>query len=95
LVMRGTAPAGDPDTMLNRADPDGPGADTRRRGGTAALFHDRGNGDLPAGHGGRGDQDEADGTVVVLVEHPEGSQLDLARMAVHICPSRALSLVET
>jgi ferredoxin len=41
------------------------------------------------------DQDEADGTVVVLVEHPEGSQLDLARMAVQICPSQALSLVGT
>jgi ferredoxin len=40
------------------------------------------------------DQDEAAGTVVVLVEHPEGRQLDLARMAVHVCPSQALSLAE-
>jgi ferredoxin len=41
------------------------------------------------------DQDEAEGTVVVLVEHPAGSQLDSARQAVRFCPSQALSLAET
>jgi len=40
------------------------------------------------------DQDDTDGTVVVLVERPEGSQLDSARQAVHFCPSQALSLVD-
>ncbi len=41
------------------------------------------------------DQDESDGTVVVLVEHPEDSQLDHARQAVRYCPSQALSVTET
>ncbi len=41
------------------------------------------------------DQDEAEGTVVVLVEHPAGSHLDKARQAVRFCPSQALSLAET
>lgn len=41
------------------------------------------------------DQNEADGTVVVLVERPEGGQLDSARKAVHFCPSQALALVDT
>ncbi|OXM73783.1 MULTISPECIES: ferredoxin [Amycolatopsis] len=39
------------------------------------------------------DQDD-DGTVVVLVEHPEGAQLDSAREAVKLCPAMALSLQE-
>ncbi len=37
------------------------------------------------------DQDE-DGTVTVLIEHPEGEQARSAREAVNLCPSRALSL---
>lgn len=41
------------------------------------------------------DQDETEGTVVVLVEHPAGRQLDNARQAVRFCPSQALSLAET
>ncbi|GHF30427.1 ferredoxin [Amycolatopsis deserti] len=39
------------------------------------------------------DQDD-DGTVVVLVEHPEGGQVDSAREAVKLCPAMALSLRE-
>ncbi|WP_027932509.1 ferredoxin [Amycolatopsis thermoflava] len=39
------------------------------------------------------DQDD-DGTVVVLVEHPEGGQVDSAREAVKLCPAMALSLQE-
>ncbi|MFD4198446.1 MULTISPECIES: ferredoxin [Amycolatopsis] len=39
------------------------------------------------------DQDD-DGTVVVLVENPEGGQLDSAREAVKLCPAMALSLQE-
>jgi ferredoxin len=38
------------------------------------------------------DQSDEDGTVLVLVERPEGDQLAKAREAVHICPSQALSL---
>ena len=41
------------------------------------------------------DQSEDDGTVVVLVEQPENGELDRARQAVRICPSGALSLLET
>jgi ferredoxin len=41
------------------------------------------------------DQDETEGTVVVLVQHPADSQLDSARHAVRFCPSQALSLAET
>jgi ferredoxin len=41
------------------------------------------------------DQDEEDGTVVVLTEEPDSDQLDRARDAVRICPSGALSLRET
>lgn len=41
------------------------------------------------------DQADEDGTVVVLVEHPEDSQLDQARQAVRVCPSQALSLAES
>lgn len=41
------------------------------------------------------DQDEEDGTVVVLAEEPENGELDRARDAVRICPSGALSLRET
>ncbi len=41
------------------------------------------------------DQDDTDGTVVVLVERPAGSQLDSARQAVRFCPSQALSLVDS
>ncbi|GLY71474.1 ferredoxin [Amycolatopsis taiwanensis] len=38
------------------------------------------------------DQSEDDGTVIVLNEHPD--DLEKARVAVNICPSGALSLVE-
>jgi ferredoxin len=38
------------------------------------------------------DQNEDDGTVIVLHEHP--ADLEKARQAVNICPSGALSLVE-
>lgn len=41
------------------------------------------------------DQDDDDATVIVLVGRPEGTHLDAARRAVHICPSQALSLAET
>ncbi|GAB2742748.1 ferredoxin [Salinifilum aidingensis] len=37
------------------------------------------------------DQDE-DGTVSLVLEHPEGEQARNAREAVGLCPSRALSL---
>jgi ferredoxin len=40
------------------------------------------------------DQDDADGTVIVLAAHIEGSQLDKARQAARFCPSQALSLEE-
>jgi ferredoxin len=41
------------------------------------------------------DQSAEDGTVVVLRDHPEDAQTSArVREAVHICPSRALSLVE-
>lgn len=40
------------------------------------------------------DQNEDDGTVVVLIPDPEGDLLASAREAVHLCPSQALSLVE-
>ncbi|EHR63574.1 ferredoxin [Saccharomonospora cyanea] len=40
------------------------------------------------------DQREDDGTVVVLVDRPDGEELDNTRQAVEICPSQALSLVE-
>ncbi|OEV10359.1 ferredoxin [Streptomyces sp. Amel2xB2] len=40
------------------------------------------------------DQDEEEGTVVVLVERPGGGELEGAREAVGICPSGALSLSE-
>jgi ferredoxin len=39
------------------------------------------------------DQSDADGTVVVLREQPpDSAALTRARDAVHLCPSRALSL---
>ncbi|MET1074486.1 MAG: ferredoxin [Umezawaea sp.] len=38
------------------------------------------------------DQSEDDGTVLVLVDEPEGAQLDHVREAVRICPSQAISL---
>ncbi|WP_130344808.1 ferredoxin [Herbihabitans rhizosphaerae] len=38
------------------------------------------------------DQDDAEGTVVVLSEHVDGEALEHARTAVDICPSGALSL---
>lgn len=41
------------------------------------------------------DQSEEDGTVVVLDEHPGNGRLEKAEQAVHICPSQALSLVES
>jgi ferredoxin len=40
------------------------------------------------------DQDEDDGTVVVLVERPGGPELASVREAVDTCPSQALSLTE-
>lgn len=40
------------------------------------------------------DQDEEDGTVVVLAERPEGPALTGAREAVGLCPSGALTLSE-
>jgi ferredoxin len=41
------------------------------------------------------DQSEEDGTVVVLHDEPGGQEAAArVREAVHICPSRALSLVE-
>jgi ferredoxin len=40
------------------------------------------------------DQNELDGTVLVLVEHPENDELAKARQAVYVCPSQALSLIE-
>jgi ferredoxin len=40
------------------------------------------------------DQNEDDGTVVVLNPAPEGDLQAAAREAVQICPSQALSLVE-
>ncbi|EIF00865.1 ferredoxin [Saccharomonospora glauca] len=40
------------------------------------------------------DQNDDDGTVVVLVERPTGEQLENVRQAVELCPGRALSLVE-
>jgi ferredoxin len=40
------------------------------------------------------DQNEDDGTVMVMIEEPEGDQLEAAREAVNICPSQALSLAE-
>ena len=39
------------------------------------------------------DQDD-DGIVVVLVEQPEGADVDLAREAVSLCPSSALRIIE-
>lgn len=40
------------------------------------------------------DQDEEDGTVVVLVDRPREAELASVREAVEICPSQALSLTE-
>jgi ferredoxin len=40
------------------------------------------------------DQNEDDGTVVILIDEPEGDQLAAVRDAVNICPSQALSLAE-
>jgi ferredoxin len=40
------------------------------------------------------DQDDVDGTVVVLAEQPGEDQLAGVREAVDICPSQALSLTE-
>lgn len=40
------------------------------------------------------DQDEDDGTVVVLLERPGESELPTVREAVDTCPSQALSLLE-
>jgi len=39
------------------------------------------------------DQDD-DGIVLVLVEEPEGTDADLAREAVSLCPSGALRVIE-
>ncbi|MGH3762272.1 ferredoxin [Actinophytocola sp.] len=38
------------------------------------------------------DQSDDDGTVVVLVEHVEGEQLEAVEEAVDMCPSQAISL---
>jgi ferredoxin len=41
------------------------------------------------------DQDDRDGTVVILRDDPQDPQTSArVREAVHICPSQALSLVE-
>jgi len=40
------------------------------------------------------DQDEGDGTVVLLTDRVDGVQLERARHAVMLCPSGALSLEE-
>ncbi|SCK08321.1 ferredoxin [Streptomyces sp. WMMB 322] len=40
------------------------------------------------------DQDEEDGTVLVLAERPAEAALDDVREAVGTCPSQALSLTE-
>jgi ferredoxin len=40
------------------------------------------------------DQNDDDGTVVVLVEHVEGEQLKAVEEAVDMCPSQAISLEE-
>ena len=40
------------------------------------------------------DQSEDDGTVIVLVEHPEDGLADSAREAVGLCPVQALSVQE-
>ncbi|GLY93603.1 (4Fe-4S)-binding protein [Actinoplanes sp. NBRC 103695] len=39
------------------------------------------------------DQDD-DGIVTLLVDHPEGEAADQARDAVSLCPSQALSIIE-
>jgi ferredoxin len=39
------------------------------------------------------DQDEIDGTVVILTEQVEGNALQKAQEAVHLCPGQALSLI--
>jgi ferredoxin len=38
------------------------------------------------------DQSDDDGTVVVLIEHVEGKQLEAVEEAVDMCPSQAISL---
>ncbi|HEX3787453.1 MAG TPA: (4Fe-4S)-binding protein [Pseudonocardiaceae bacterium] len=40
------------------------------------------------------DQNDADGTVVVLVPEPTGDRIGAAEQAVRLCPSGALSLAE-
>lgn len=40
------------------------------------------------------DQNDDDGTVVLLTEHVEGEQVDTVREAVEMCPSQAISLAE-
>ena len=40
------------------------------------------------------DQDDSDGTVVLLTEHVEGDQVATVEEAVDMCPSQAISLVE-
>lgn len=40
------------------------------------------------------DQNDEDGTVVVLTEHVEGDQVSTVEEAVEMCPSQAISLVE-
>ncbi|MFG3053132.1 ferredoxin [Kitasatospora sp. NPDC048239] len=40
------------------------------------------------------DQNDHDGTVVVLVDRVAGAQLEGARAAVDDCPTRTLSLIE-
>jgi ferredoxin len=41
------------------------------------------------------DQNEEDGTVLILRDHPQDQETSArVRQAVHICPSRALSLVD-
>lgn len=40
------------------------------------------------------DQSDDDGTVVVLVDHVEGEQLEAVEEAVEMCPSQAISLAD-
>jgi ferredoxin len=40
------------------------------------------------------DQNDEDGTVVLLTDHAEGDTLANVREAIELCPSQALSIVE-
>jgi ferredoxin len=40
------------------------------------------------------DQDESDGTVVLLEPSPTGEHADAAREAAHLCPAGAIKVVD-